>query len=72
MDRTASLIAQQLCYSPGSHQLISDILLSNASGKMLAIIGPNGTVKSTLLRLLTGYLVLSCSKCWLLDRQLEQ
>ncbi|QLH62641.1 heme ABC transporter ATP-binding protein [Serratia symbiotica] len=72
MDRTASLTAQHLCYSLGSHWLINDVSLSIASGEMLAIIGPNGAGKSTLLRLLTGYLTPSCGKCWLLDRPLEQ
>src|SRR5690606_7735437 len=41
-------------YSAGSRQIFSDLDLTVAQGSITAVMGPSGTGKTTLLRLLTG------------------
>ena len=48
------LAAQDLCYRIGTAEILENVSLEAASGELLAVIGPNGASKSTLLKLLTG------------------
>ncbi|QIW16524.1 heme ABC transporter ATP-binding protein [Pasteurellaceae bacterium RH1A] len=50
------LAAQNLSFSLGHQPLLQDINLELAEGKLTVLIGPNGVGKSTLMRLLSGYL----------------
>lgn len=52
----AALSAQGLCWHSGERQILSDVSVELAQGKMLGVIGPNGAGKSTLLRCLYRYL----------------
>ncbi len=45
---------QNLSVSYGSHRVLSGVNLALAPGQILALIGPNGTGKSTLIRTLAG------------------
>lgn len=48
------LQAHNLAYSYGERQVLKNVSLSVYPGEVLALLGPNGTGKSTLLRLLLG------------------
>ena len=47
---------QDLCYAYGTEAVLHNITFTVQPGDFLAIIGPNGGGKSTLLRLLLGLL----------------
>ena len=49
-----AISAQDVGYSVGKKQLLSDISLKVIPGEILAIAGPNGAGKSTFLKLLAG------------------
>jgi len=49
-----AISAQDVGYSVGKKQLLSDISLEVIPGEILAIAGPNGAGKSTFLKLLAG------------------
>lgn len=51
---TTSLEIKDLCVSAGKNRILENISLSLPSGKVIAIIGRNGTGKTTLLRAITG------------------
>jgi len=53
----ASLVARNLTLSFGPRLVLDDITLTVAPGDRIGLVGPNGTGKSTLLRLLAGELV---------------
>lgn len=46
--------AQDLCFSYGERQVLTDCSLSIAQGEVVAVVGPSGAGKSTLLDLLAG------------------
>ncbi|CAN5318552.1 ATP-binding cassette domain-containing protein [soil metagenome] len=46
-----------LCYSRGSKRIFEDVDIDIRRGEVTAIMGPSGTGKTTLLRLITGQLV---------------
>ncbi|WP_052074594.1 ABC transporter ATP-binding protein [Shewanella mangrovi] len=48
------LRAQQLTYGYGQRQVLNGVSLDIRAGEVLALLGPNGTGKSTLLKLLLG------------------
>ena len=68
---TTLLEANQLSYQVQKRKLINNVSLRIANGEMVAIIGPNSAGKSTLLRLLTGYLTPSDGECQLLGEILN-
>ncbi|AEX52673.1 ATP-binding component of an ABC superfamily hemin transporter [Rahnella aquatilis CIP 78.65 = ATCC 33071] len=70
-DFTSSMVAENLTYSVNGRRLIDDVSLSLQSGEMVALIGPNGTGKSTLMRMLTGYLMPQAGQISLQGRQLN-
>src|SRR3954451_12252719 len=53
----ASLVARNLTLSFGPRLVLDDISLTVAPGDRIGLVGPNGTGKSTLLRLLAGELI---------------
>ncbi len=52
-------------YSVGSREIIHDITFELEEGKVLAILGPNGVGKTTLLRILSGIIPPSRGKVYL-------
>ena len=48
------LTTKKLCVSAGGHRLVTDLDLNLLRGERMVIAGPNGTGKSTLLRVLAG------------------
>lgn len=48
--------AENLCFSYGDDTIFSNISFDIADGEFIGIIGPNGGGKSTLLRLILGFL----------------
>ncbi|MGV3548504.1 ABC transporter ATP-binding protein [Rhizobium sp.] len=49
-----SLSARNLTWSTGGHTIVDDVSLDVRQGEFLAIIGPNGSGKTSLISLLTG------------------
>ena len=48
--------ASNISFRIGSRELISDVSVSFAPGKLHLVIGPNGAGKSTLIKILSGFL----------------
>ncbi|HEX5118013.1 MAG TPA: ABC-F family ATP-binding cassette domain-containing protein [Pseudonocardiaceae bacterium] len=48
------LRVENVTFSYGAHTVLSDVTFTVAAGDRLAVVAPNGTGKSTLLRLLAG------------------
>lgn len=53
---SAIITVDNLSFSYGSGKLISDLSLSLMQGEILAVLGPNGVGKTTLLKILAGLL----------------
>lgn len=66
------LETQNISFKREDSVLIQQVTLSIACGELVAIIGPNGTGKSTLMRLLSGYLVPTEGDCKLLGKSLSR
>lgn len=56
MEMNAQLVASNVGFSYGPRQILRDISLTLGLGDRIGVVGPNGTGKSTLLRLLCGEL----------------
>jgi iron complex transport system ATP-binding protein len=56
MDKILSLDSVRFQYTPDSQVVLDDLCLDIPAGKITAILGPNGTGKTTLLHLLLGLL----------------
>ena len=50
----ATLVARSISKSFGPHQVLNDVSVLLAPGRKVGVIAPNGTGKSTLLRILAG------------------
>ncbi len=59
---------EQLSFSQGDRPIFDNISLEIAEGKITAIMGPSGTGKTTLLRLLTGQLKPSQGNVYFQDK----
>lgn len=57
---------EDLCFSYGERQVLKNISFSAHEGELIALLGPNGVGKSTLMRCMLGFLK-SCSGNILLD-----
>src|SRR5688500_8901504 len=53
----ATLIARDVSVSHGARPILDGVGLTAAAGDRIGVVGPNGTGKSTLLRVLAGLLV---------------
>ena len=49
-----ALVAEHLSFAYGSHRVLHDVSITAQPGRVLGVLGPNGTGKSTLLSLLAG------------------
>ena len=47
---------KDLCFSYGEHQVLNGVSFQIRRGELVALMGPNGTGKSTLFRLMLGFL----------------
>jgi phospholipid/cholesterol/gamma-HCH transport system ATP-binding protein len=59
-------------YSIGGREIFSGLNLQIARGRITAIMGPSGTGKTTLLRLITGQVLADSGKVCVLGRDIEQ
>ena len=58
------LEARNLVFSYGKREVLKDVSISLPAGEVVAVLGPNGTGKSTLLRILIGQLRASGQVLW--------
>ncbi|MDY5148974.1 heme ABC transporter ATP-binding protein [Actinotignum sanguinis] len=49
-----ALVAEHLSFAYGTHRVLHDVSITAQPGRVLGVLGPNGTGKSTLLSLLAG------------------
>ncbi|WP_411821262.1 heme ABC transporter ATP-binding protein [Leptospira sp. 'Mane'] len=66
-----SLVAKQVNFSVGPHQLLSDISLTINPGEVHVLMGKNGAGKSTLFKLLCGDLPPTSGEILLNDKSVE-
>lgn len=57
-----ALVAEHLSFAYGSHRVLHDVSITAQPGRVLGVLGPNGTGKSTLLSLLAGDLSPTCGQ----------
>ncbi len=56
MTQEAVIVAKDLCFAYGSVPVLTNVSFELFAGDFLGIIGPNGGGKTTLLKLLMGFL----------------
>ncbi len=57
-----ALVAEHLSFAYGTHRVLHDVSITAQPGRVLGVLGPNGTGKSTLLSLLAGDLAPTCGQ----------
>ena len=50
MENTIKISVKDLKYSAGSHKILNGVTLNVQKGRMIGIIGPNGSGKTTTLK----------------------
>ena len=53
-DPDAAIVLQNVCKSFGTHRVLDDVSLTVKKGSITVLLGPSGTGKSVLLRILVG------------------
>jgi iron complex transport system ATP-binding protein len=51
----SSLVVKGLSFSYGSHRVLADVGFEARAGQLIALVGPNGVGKSTLMRCILGF-----------------
>ena len=64
MSSPCTLIASNVNLKIGQHQILSDVCLNVAAGKVMGVLGPNGAGKTSLLKMLSGQLASHHSVSW--------
>ena len=64
MSSPYTLIASNVNLKIGQHQILSDVCLNVAAGKVMGVLGPNGAGKTSLLKMLSGQLASHHSVSW--------
>jgi len=64
MSSPSSLIAKNVNLKIGQQQILSDVCLNLAAGKVMGVLGPNGAGKTSLLKMLSGQLDSHHSVSW--------
>lgn len=66
-----SLVARNLSSGYGALQVLRDVSLEVSAGEVVAILGPNGHGKTTLMRALSGLVPLWSGSVWLEERDIS-
>jgi len=69
--KKVAMKGEDLCKSFEDEVILDDLSISVCHGELLAIIGPSGVGKTTLLRILNGLLPPDRGKVWLMDEVLK-
>ena len=64
MSSPCSLVASNVNLKIGQHQILSNVCLNVAAGKVMGVLGPNGAGKTSLLKMLSGQLASHHSVSW--------
>ncbi len=71
MSSASMLKVESLCVNYGARSILRKIDLDLPAGKVLALIGPNGTGKSTLIRTVSGVIPACSGKIWVGGQALD-
>jgi len=63
--------AEEICKSFSDEKILDNLSISIDEGEILAIIGPSGVGKTTLLKILNGLMIPDRGEVWLMDKRLE-
>lgn len=63
---------KKVIFSRGSRRIFNEIDFSVPKGKMVAIMGPSGTGKTTLLRIISGQLLPDSGQAWVNGQRVDQ
>ena len=63
---------ENVSFAYGEHRVLEDVDLRIDAGEFVAILGPNGGGKTTLLKIILGLLSLTEGRCWFLGRNREK